>query len=205
MNTSIRRLTILLSLGATQVACNSYDPDLGETPFRCGDTEPRCPDGYQAVSAPVPVDCECVRAESISTEAPAIMFECADDSDRTGDPGGNEDTDSAHITLVGPGVFSQMLSGLSICPASDVDVFQLATNSAGTDILVRIQYNQRVGELTLEILDSSGAPVASGSVGTSSQTARYVASAPGVYFARVKAADGALENNYTLQIELDEP
>lgn len=27
-------------------ACTPYDPQLGPTPFLCGDTEPKCPDGY---------------------------------------------------------------------------------------------------------------------------------------------------------------
>ena len=27
-------------------ACTSYDPQLGPTPFFCGDTDPKCPDGY---------------------------------------------------------------------------------------------------------------------------------------------------------------
>ena len=27
--------------------CNTFDPDLGDEPFRCGAEEPRCPDGYE--------------------------------------------------------------------------------------------------------------------------------------------------------------
>ena len=35
-------VTLLVALGA----CTPYDPDLGNTPFFCGATDPKCPDGY---------------------------------------------------------------------------------------------------------------------------------------------------------------
>ena len=41
-----------LSIAASALlgACNTYDPELGETPFRCGLDNPRCPDGYECVT-----------------------------------------------------------------------------------------------------------------------------------------------------------
>ena len=30
-------------------ACNPYDPDLGDSPFRCGTSDPKCPDGYECM------------------------------------------------------------------------------------------------------------------------------------------------------------
>jgi hypothetical protein len=37
----------LLILAAS---CSPYDPSLPSRPFRCGDQEPRCPDGYTCVA-----------------------------------------------------------------------------------------------------------------------------------------------------------
>ena len=41
----------LISLLAA-VACSPYDPTLGDDPFLCGTTEPKCPDGYECVDVP---------------------------------------------------------------------------------------------------------------------------------------------------------
>jgi hypothetical protein len=42
------RLPTLAALSLA--ACTGYDPDLGPTPFLCGDSEPRCPSDYQCTS-----------------------------------------------------------------------------------------------------------------------------------------------------------
>ncbi len=43
----MRSLNFAFVLAMTvSVGCNPYDPDLGEVPFKCGMTEPRCPEGF---------------------------------------------------------------------------------------------------------------------------------------------------------------
>ena len=41
---------LLLTAATALGACTPYDPALGPTPFLCGTTEPKCPDGYTCVS-----------------------------------------------------------------------------------------------------------------------------------------------------------
>jgi hypothetical protein len=41
----MRASAILVTI-VTLGACTSYDPQLGPTPFFCGNTDPKCPDGY---------------------------------------------------------------------------------------------------------------------------------------------------------------
>jgi hypothetical protein len=37
-------------LFALIAGCSGYDPDLGPTPFLCGDDDPRCPSGYECTT-----------------------------------------------------------------------------------------------------------------------------------------------------------
>jgi hypothetical protein len=66
----MRPLRSLLVCAALALACNPYDPDLGDTPFRCGTDEPRCPDGYVAVEESV-VRCICERAATAPDGGPS--------------------------------------------------------------------------------------------------------------------------------------
>ena len=42
----LRFLLIFLASLTVSVACDPFNPDLGEAPFRCAEDEPRCPDDY---------------------------------------------------------------------------------------------------------------------------------------------------------------
>lgn len=42
---------VLLAAVAGLAACTPYDPKLSDTPFLCGTTEPKCPDGYTCVAS----------------------------------------------------------------------------------------------------------------------------------------------------------
>jgi hypothetical protein len=42
---------VLLALAAASGACTPYDPQLTSTPFLCGTTDPKCPDGYTCVTS----------------------------------------------------------------------------------------------------------------------------------------------------------
>ena len=62
----------LLVLGA----CTPFAPDLDDTPYLCGDSEPRCPDGYGCQTDGLTGEEICVgNDDSLSQD-----FNCADDS-----------------------------------------------------------------------------------------------------------------------------
>jgi hypothetical protein len=145
-----------LALAALGLAgCNSFDPSYGDQPFRCGDSAPRCPDGYTC-TAPGD-DGVCVRddGEPAPDAAPpdSPPPPCRLD---IGEP--NDARNKATPTPV-PTEPSYVVDDLTMCVATDHDFFQfgLPTNSR-----LRITADGDSEPLTVKVLLVNGTEVGTG-------------------------------------------
>jgi len=187
-----RAVLLALAGGAFLAACSPYDPNLGPTPFRCGMSDPKCPDGYACNAQNV---CE----ESGSSGSPDAggNFQCADD--HTIEP--DNTTSEATPTPIPDANTCVSLVGLAICPDTDLDVFRFRIDDVNTkNVEARVHTDLSIGALQLKVLNSAGAVIGNGQpVDASTVTIQLQHLAAGTYFVQVSSAAG-VENNYALQI-----
>src|SRR5215813_9983198 len=98
-------------------ACSPYSPDLGAAPFLCGDTDPKCPDGYM---------CTTMGSANVCLQPNGHVPDggngnCADDSAL--EP--NDTIQTAFQTPVADTKPSLVFAGLAICPAGDKDTYSI--------------------------------------------------------------------------------
>jgi hypothetical protein len=196
--------TVLLSSSICILAvvggCNPYDPNLPDEPFQCGTDEPRCPEGYDPVQV-TQVRCVCQLDEGgggadAGGDGGGGPFTCNDD---TKEP--NEDITGAAATPIGVGSTSVNFPALAICPASDVDTFRLQVNQTGVGIDVTVTFDASRSQPVLQILSSSGVPVATGTLASAGTVrATHTAGFSGQYYAQVRVGSPAQENNYSINI-----
>ena len=190
------------------LACNPYDPDLGERPFQCGVSEPRCPAGYRCVEHSASEQ-YCYRD---GTDAPdggsngpgPAPFECADDS--SVEP--NDTIERATPTPIPVMADSYELGGLAVCPTVDVDIFEFAVTASGTEVAVDIRYSAGRGGLLLDLVNAAGGVVATSAVvdGDLGHLRAAVPQAePALFYARVRAATMGIQNNYSIEIRTTPP
>ena len=200
----MRIATLLLVLTA---ACSPYSPDLGTAPFLCGSTSPRCPDGYTCnMSSDAGVgQAVCVKNGATAPDGPGPNSMCADDSQIETSNGANNDTiATAYVTPVATSRASIDFAGLSICPAGDVDFYEVQlTKTQNIDVIMT--YESWGGVLQGNIQTSGGAQVAVLSPQTASVRTMHgnVQNLPaGAYYVEIMGPSGAGEtrNNYTLTI-----
>jgi hypothetical protein len=197
---SIRHI-LLASLSAALVACSPYGPDLGETPFRCGTSDPRCPDGYECDTSQGATGV-CVEAGTVLADGGPPDAEpsdaanvCAPAIDAEYEP--NESYTGAYLL---PGAPPYAITNLAICGGAvgDVDVFRFTTAQI-FDVAARVeQTNRSRGELVLELLNGSGVPIATGAYdGGNANIDVMVANAPaGSYYVQVRGATADVVNGY---------
>ncbi|MCP4449657.1 MAG: hypothetical protein GY811_30650 [Myxococcales bacterium] len=199
-------LAIGLSLagGALFGACNTYDPDLGETPFRCGLDNPRCPDGYECVTYSA--------AEEICQfigEDPAIRADgggagdlvCNNDSEL--EP--NESISDPTLTGI-PNVQTFARYVVAICPSSDQDFFRFEVLVDTANVTAEVEYLAGRGLLSLNILTVSGVSIGTGlPVGDNANILRATMPnlAIGIYYAQVRSGEAGAQNNYSIEIITD--
>ena len=179
------------------LACNPYDPDLGDHPFRCGSTEPRCPDGY-ACNEDTDV---CERGEPTPDAAvtDGTPLSCNDDSSI--EP--NDTTSQAFTTPIPDSKTCVEMISLAICPDSDKDLYRFRIDP-GTpprnNMKTVVETNVSAGQLTLRVLNGSGNAIGSGlPVDTAHIEVVINNLAAGDYYVEVSAPTG-VENNYNLDI-----
>lgn len=199
----LRQLTILPFLLTLAAGCNSFDPSLGATPFRCGVDSPRCPDGYTCVTySPSDEVCESntqgsdVDAGNI-TSIDARALDCNDDG--VIEP--NNSLADPTITTIPQLADTYRLVGLAICPSTDNDYFRFEIDVPGKSVTIDVTYQASRGTLLLDMLDNSGTSVRKGSPtgGDPNVLRAQIPSTPqGVYFAHVRG-DGT-QNNYSIEI-----
>jgi hypothetical protein len=198
------RLVIALALAALAGACNSYDPDLGSVPFRCGTDEPRCPLGYTCVTYSGDEElCEKTGAEEADAGSQPDGgggFSCADDGELEPNNNLEEPTD----TLI-PMVHDEYkLVSLSICPDTDVDVFLFKVDIAGKNLRADLTYMSARGQLILEVLNEGGDVIKTGAAvpGMPDLVRAEIPNMPiGTYYVQVRAPAG-IQNNYTIELAL---
>lgn len=145
----------ILALSLAVAACDSYGPDLGEQPFRCGTAEPLCPDGYTCVEH-TPGRRVCERGGDVpdAGTADAALPACADRLEP------NDSRQLATLTPVPELAPAYDMRDLSTCPAGDRDFFQFSVDSA--DARLRVTASSGGPTLSLRILNEAGTLVASG-------------------------------------------
>jgi hypothetical protein len=177
------------------MACTSYNPDLGESPFLCGTTDPKCPEGYTC--SDVGGKQVCLSANGHAPDGGA-GFQCNDDSSL----GQNDTIQGAFQTPVDSTKTDFSLAGLAICPAGDKDNYAISLAMATKGLRVTASWDSGP-PVNVSILNSGGASIANGSPkGDKAMTAcapNLVTTGAMTFYASAFAAANA-QNNYRLQI-----
>lgn len=207
MNKSKTASTLLLGLGLVLAGfgCDSYDPDLGDEPFRCGAEEPKCPEGYTCdVRSETEQICVKIgtdipdRPDAGEQEPDAQSFSC--NNDLSIEP--NNAITMPTITPIPNLRDDYPLAGLAICPTTDVDMFRFRIDRPGKNIRVDMELEAGHGSLLLDILNASGIAISPGTAVDGNPNlirAEVLTVAADTYYARVKATPG-VENNYSIHI-----
>lgn len=173
---------LLAPIAASGAACNPYDPDLGEQPFRCG-TNNACPDDYECNSSDL-----CVRIGATA--------DCADDS--ATEP--NDTRDQAFGTPVADARADVTYADLSICPADDVDLFEVTVPANGLNLTASVTYENGPA-LRLRLLNDAGTMIIAGSDNGDNEVSFAATNLPlGAFYVEISAGENG-SNNYRLAIE----
>jgi hypothetical protein len=197
----MRTLTLSLLAATTLVACDAYDTDLGPTPYLCGPTEPKCPDGYSCQDDITTGEQVCVANGGMLSN----NFDCADDS--ATEP--NNALDAATATTIDTmKTFSQ--DNLAICPAGDKDLFALTVSTQNENVELVVDFQNNGATLVGAILNAGGIPIATAApvTGEPFKIRAFAQNLPtGQYYAQVAAAvSGTLTvNNYKIALTVTGP
>jgi hypothetical protein len=200
-------LSFAMAGGALFGACNTYNPDLGSAPFRCGLDNPRCPDGYECVTYSAAEEiCELkgddtVRADGGPDDADGGggSFTCNNDSEI--EP--NESLSDPTLTAIPEAQASVRYVSLAICPSTDQDFFRFEIATNATNVTAEVEYQAGRGALALDILNNTGVSISSAQpVGGNPNILRAaIPNLPvGIYFAQVRSAEDGVQNNYSIEI-----
>jgi hypothetical protein len=181
-------------------ACSPYDPDLGENPFTCGTSEPKCPDGYtcQTTTGEAPTRNICVIEGGQLIDANINAFACADDQTLEG-PSKNDTINTASQTPVALRQKEIPYKGVAICPEGDKDVFAINVGVALQTIEIVVSWHDGL-PISASILGVHGTPLVP-ATSNGERSIKAVASQleVGTYYAQVFAGQ-TTQNNYDLQI-----
>ena len=200
-------LSLTMAGGALFGACNTYDPNLGTAPFRCGLDNPRCPDGYECVTYSAAEEiCELKGDDTVRADAGPDQpdgnggnFVCNNDSDF--EP--NESLGDPTITTIPEVDDSVRYVSLAICPSTDQDFFRFEVATNATNVTAEVEYQAGRGTLALDILNNTGVSISSAQpVGGNPNILRAaIPNLPvGIYFVQVRAGEEGVQNNYSVEI-----
>jgi hypothetical protein len=193
----MRTLLVTCALLAA-AGCNTYNPDLGQSPFLCGTSEPRCPRDYTCVTYADNDICENLNLVEVDGGGDGGDLECADDSEI--EP--NDSIELATNTFIPSMHDSYRLVGLSICPDTDEDFFMFQIDVAATNLRVDLTYQSSRGQLLFSVLNSAQMSIGEGMAvpGMPDILRASIANMPtGMYYVQVRAPVG-FTNNYTIDI-----
>jgi hypothetical protein len=178
-------------------ACSAYDPNLGATPFLCGDTDPKCPDGYSCnADSTGRMVCE----KGGGTVDGSMKGNCSDDSML--EP--NDTIMQAWQSPVATARMNISLTSLAICPGTDKDNYKVDITAEGQNLEVILTYDPG-SALTASLLNGSGTSIVDGSPMGMNQVSAYAANLPvGSYYAQIFSAT-MMENNYRIDINVTGP
>ncbi len=162
-------------------ACDPYDGDLGPSPFLCGPTEPRCPDGY----------------ECLPDNGAEVCFETGSHTgDNCDDDGGSEPNDKLDAAtptgLDGMTTFS--VEGRTICPGIDKDNYALTLSATTGSIELTVDTDGAT--LRAAILNQGGVPIATAAETGSTLQAKTQNLPAGGYYVQVAGPGGSLPTNH---------
>lgn len=193
---------LAVALGLGLAACNSFDPSYGNQPFRCGEDDPRCPDGYTC-SADRGADGVCVRdgyepAPDAGPDAPPPP-PCRIDAEEP-----NDVRNMATVTPVPEQAPDFVLDDLTMCAQADHDFFQFGLP---VDSRLRVTVDGDTEALDVKVLLVGGTAVGNGRP-TSSNVTEFQAPggavpaplASGVYFVEVSSPTSSF-SAYRIEIE----
>ncbi len=205
---SFRALQLALGVfagAAMFTGCNTYDPQLGSAPFRCGLSNPRCPEGYQCVTYSA-ADEICERIGGQPGDRPGTPdgggggpVTCNDDS--MIEP--NESITDPTLTSIPSVQPSVRLVSLAICPSTDQDFFHFEVTTNGTNVTAEVEYDAASGLLALDVLNNGGVSISSAqpAAGNPNILRAAIPNLPiGIYYAQVRSAESGVENNYSIEI-----
>lgn len=170
-----------------------YKPDLSSQPFLCGDTDPKCPHGYNC-QADQEGTMVCVQ-NGLEAIPDALPVNCADD--KAMEP--NDTLESAYATPIEVPLIHIDYSGLSICPGTDIDSYMIDVTGMGHSIDVKLTYEPGF-PLAAALFDLSKTKVADATEGgENALTLHFAATNSGSYYLQVSSPTSH-ENNYKLSI-----
>jgi hypothetical protein len=196
--------SVLLAVTALAGGCNPYEPDLGDTPFRCEPVDPadmdksRCPEGYDPVTLAGPPFCECQRSSGDRVDGGASADGSGSCNQDSNEP--NESSGAATPTAIGIGANTAAFDNVSLCPQADIDVYSVNIVQPNTTLEVNVSFNPAIGVLGVRVLDSTSAMV-TGGMGTMQGNilhAEPVLVTTGTYYVQVTSVSG--QNNYSIQM-----
>jgi hypothetical protein len=195
-----------LVIPAFAAACSPYSPDLGPSPFLCGDAEPKCPDGYSCEPDPNGGAVMYCLAPNGAIPTDASNGSCANDSQL--EPNNTKET--AFQTPVATQKNTLTFAGLAICPKGDKDTYAVTITQMGQNLEMLIEFEDGGAAISGSILSNAGNPLMNASpvTGMNRVIRAYIPNMPtGVVFAQAYGPTmGTLQtNNYKLTINVTGP
>ena len=143
-------------------ACTPYDPTLPAQPFLCGQSDPKCPDGFECTGTDAMnrMICQSSAGTTPGVDAHISGFLCADDSAIEG-PNKNDTVGTAWQTPVAQSKTNFPLAGLSICPDGDKDTYEITVTAEGQNLAADVEYQADGAALSVIILNSGGTAISS--------------------------------------------
>ena len=193
------RTLSLFVFSMTVIACSAYNPNLAKAPFLCGDTDPKCPEGYDCVDDGTGRQV-CVTSGGMVPDAGSGGgFQCADDSNLEGSTK-NDTIQTAYQSPVAAQRKDITFAQLSICPEGDRDTYaiQIITDQSNLEAITSWDSGQPV---SVSILNNAGMSINNGTQVSGMNALRaYVANLPtGTFYVQTYAASG-VKNNYTISM-----
>lgn len=190
----MRNTLLIISLGLG--ACG-YNPDLGGTPFLCGENG-ACPDGYDCVADSM-ARMVCQSASGNIVDASVSGFQCADDAILEG-ANKNDTIGTAYSTPVASTKPDITFAGLAICPEGDKDTYKMDV-SVVSDVEVITTWDAG-NPVSVSILGAGGATLVNGtSSGPMSLKAFAANLSAGTYYAQAYAS-ATTKNNYKISLKV---
>jgi hypothetical protein len=185
---------VFIATCAALAAC--YSPNLGSSPFACGSSAPLCPDGYSCSSG------MCVEGGgNVSGTDGGNTGGCSDSAIEP-----NNSYTQAFVTPVAAQKMTFTMTGLAICPAGDIDVYELTTDADMQTLTAAINYDASGAALDMQILNANGMSIKNGTAmsGMSNIVSASVAdlASNSNYFVMVQASMASDQNTYTLTINV---
>ena len=180
---------------AALAACSPFDPDLGGTTYKCGNEEPKCPDGYSCQM--VGPDMRCVSDEGPGPDGQTGGFQCQDDSNLETKVGTNNNSTATATPL--PGANPLTLGSLAICPEGDRDTYMLQVTIAMSNVEAIAMWESGM-PISISILNGGGTTINTGTAMGANANRAYAANLPvGTYNVQTFAASN-VKNNYSIKV-----